>query len=257
MGNVVPFTAPPRRRPHIVTAIKVADTGSRPFLCHASDGHEYWCKELHSAHEREAAINEVVVSIIGEEIGAPVRPWAILDIPEDLASTSIGQGELRRRMPAGPLFGSLNLHQGRVSRDIEHVPDDGNYNRFPMLVALAELCMADDVQFLYDPSDDNKVWSLDHGFWFGSHEAPWEFFTIEGFPRVRTPIPSVHWDKAIDAVRQLNSTLEATIAAKLPQEWNVKDQEIHQLAAHVLSGKPACIDKLEQYKSVYERRHGQ
>lgn len=260
MGDVIQLDAH-KRRPRLVTAIRVASTGSRPLLCRASDGNEYWCKSLDSDHGREAAINELVVSIIGEAIGAPVRPWAIVDVPADLTGTSVGEGELRRRMPAGPLFGSLNLHEARVSREVEHVPDDGNYNRFPFLVALANLCMADDVQFLYDASSDNTVWSLDHGFWFGSYEAAWAFFTVDGaddgFPRVRTPIPSVHWDKAIDAVGQLNSTLEATISAKIPEEWNVSREEIHRLTTFVLSRKRDCIDLLKRYKERFERSRGQ
>lgn len=114
----------PTRRPHVRTVIRVAQhTGTRPFLCYASDENQYWCKIFNGPHGWEGTLNEIVASVIGEQIQAPIRPWKILDIPESLVSTQVGEGTQRYRLPAAPRFRFPRLAHCRRHRSVKrHQP---------------------------------------------------------------------------------------------------------------------------------------
>lgn len=101
----------------------------KPCQGRASDGKMYWCKRIDSDHGREAVVNEVAASIIGARLGARVRPWNILYVPEGLRGSMVGSGLHRYRLVGTPLFGSETLHSGALQQDfkvIPHVTDDSN-----------------------------------------------------------------------------------------------------------------------------------
>lgn len=249
-----------RRRLHVQVPIKVADTGSKPFLCQASDGELYWCKRPSSDHDVEAVVNEVVASIIGAEIDAPIRPWAILDIPSDLVKTFVGEGENRYRLRKEPVFGSKLLHSAEVFRSAFAVDQDGNYDRFPKLLALWLLCNAEDIQMLYDFDADMQVWSIDHGFWFGSHETPWGLgdpTKTSGrpeLPALRTHISSVHQQRAIDATENLNASVAEKVVEMIPLEWEVHPDSCRKLVHYACSRKSYTIEKLKEFQNRSPRR---
>lgn len=250
-----------RPRPFVQVPVRVAaNTGSRPFLCHASDGKAYWCKQLDNAHGREAVINEVVASSIGECIGAPVRPWKVLDIPDDLIGAAVGDGHARYRLQGAPVFGSLALHTSDVERDAMAIDQDGNYDRFPKLIGLWLLCNAEDIQVLYDHAADMQVWSIDHGFWFGSHEFPWQLgdpTSLAGrpeIPPIRTRIADVHWDRAIANIANLQIDILDDIRNAVPTEWNVSDGELEKLVRYACDRTRFATETLRELQSAHRRR---
>lgn len=249
-----------RPRPFVQVPVKVASTGSRPFLCRASDGKNYWCKQLNNAHGREAVINEIVASAIGDRIGAPVRPWAILDVPSDFAGTSVGEGRDRYRLDALPVFGSVDLHEADIEYNAFAIDRDGNYDRFPRLAALWLLCNAEDIQLLYDYTEDMKVWSVDHGLWFGSQELPWQFGDVTELagrtilPEMRTPIAETHWERAITGVDALSIDILDDIKDVIPDEWNVKGSDLNQLVHYAISRKHYATEKLRELQRNHARR---
>ncbi|WPF65695.1 hypothetical protein OLX12_09000 [Corynebacterium sp. 22KM0430] len=235
-------------------------TGTRPFLCYASDENHYWCKIFHGPHGWEGILNEIVASVIGEQINAPVRPWTILDIPESLVSTQVGEGTQRYRLPDAPVFASLALHTADVTDQLSDINRDGNYDRVPLLIALWYLCNADDLQVLYDDDADRQIWSIDHGLWFGSQEIPWhlapmtEWAGRPSIPRIPTTIPPVHWDRAINAVDNLSVDVAETITRLLPEAWAVPPEVPARLVRYACERKESTKEKLRELRNRTERR---
>lgn len=241
----------------------VAGSGALPFIGLASDGNRYWCKRINSPHEREATINEVVASIVGSRIGANVRPWKIIYVPDSLKGTIMGDGTSRYRLDGLPLFGSLDLHTAEVEVEPASVPyvhDDGNHNHVPKLIAFWELCCVQvDLQIMIDRNNDNELWSIDHGFWFDSHPYPWQLTPAEqsggasNIPLLRDEIPKVSWDKAITALGNLDESLYVEVHGAFPDEWAVSKEESDQLVGYVLDRIDHTKAKLERYRDNKRR----
>ncbi|OIR45771.1 HipA family kinase [Corynebacterium sp. NML130628] len=259
--NIVSLEAHRRQRERIELAIigEVAwGTGTKPFLGRASDGKMYWCKRLESDHGREAVVNEVAASIIGDRLGARVRPWNIIYVPEGLRNSMVGAGLQRYRLSGTPLFGSETLHSGTLQQDFEvipHVTDDSNPNQIPKLIAMWVLCNAqEDLQILVDSADDYALWSIDHGLWFDSAPYPWGFSPIDsptGVPRIpmlREKIPTRSWNKAIDALDRLDKSLCDVLWDALPPEWGISESEANALINYALSRKDTTGDILKRYR---------
>lgn len=239
---------------------RLATSGASPFLALASDGEYYWCKALRNEHGPEAVVNEVVASIIGETIKAPVRPWKILRVPEEFHGQLI---EGRKRIDAGLVFGSLNLHTGDLDRMdpvVPYVELDGNYNRLPNLIALWALCNAEDLQVLFDADEDMQVWSIDHGFWFGSYEKPWglgdpsERVGRTIIPSLASPIPEKNWNRAIENIDLLNGDVQKTATEVIPEEWRIPKEEISKLVKYAIGRKSYAIGTLEKLRDYAGRR---
>lgn len=239
---------------------RVADeTGSRPFLGRADDGEEYWCKRIESDHGREAVVNEVAASVVGQRLGAHVRPWKIIYVPESLQGHMVGESIRRYRLTGTPLFGSLNLHTCTLQQDFGVIPfvnDDANHNHIPKLIAMWSLCnVQEDLQILIDHNDDNSIWSIDHGFWFDSLPYPWQLIPLERsggtphIPHLRGIIPDSSWDKAIDALDRLDTDLREELRDALPIEWAIPEHETDKLMNYVLDRKDYTRELLRSYKA--------
>ncbi|GGH57397.1 hypothetical protein [Rothia aerolata] len=165
LASVTRFPGPYRVQADAI--LDVADTGERPLLVLASDGSDYWCKDFENRGNRETPINEIVSIEVGKAIGAPVCDWAIVDPPADMAGTRMGQ----TIVPRLPMFGSKEVKNVLLPENgIEYITKDDNFQRIPKLVALWLLCNAEDIQIMYAASEDHSIYSLDQGYWFGSHE---------------------------------------------------------------------------------------
>lgn len=254
--NILDLSAARQERrpsyPKVVVVDRVIPTGTKPPLVYADDNNAYILKFLHNDHGPEATINEVVVSVVGEAIGAPVAPWSIVRVPDDLRQIID-----ERIIEPGLAFGSRVLPTVGVDRmgsTIANVNRDGNINRIPQLIALWHLCNALDIQVVFDSSEDNKIYSVDHGLWFGSHPYPWGLDRRSGFPDIdevpllREPIADECWDRAIQGLDSLDDSLIERILAAIPSEWNVSRNQIETLVGFVVSRKSSAILELRRYR---------
>ncbi|ERS39059.1 MULTISPECIES: HipA family kinase [Corynebacterium] len=239
---------------------RVAPSNMRPFLAVASDDNLYWCKEIQNPDGYESIINEIVGSEIGKVIGAPVRDWKILQVPAELDRARV---EKSKTLHKGPVFGTLDIHEGEVDlmdRGISFIDCDGNYQRVPKLIALWLLCNAQDLQVIFDHSDESRVYSIDHGLWFGSEQQMWELAPADmragqvDLPGLTMPIPAAEWDKAIEKVEDLSLGAFSDIMSVFPNEWSVKPEEVDQLLKYAIGRKPYTIKRLTDLKKRQERR---
>ena len=269
MADIIPIDSkrtPLHRRSVALQLIgKVAkDTGMMPFIGTASDGHDYWCKRVNSDHEREAVVNEVAASVIGQRMKANVREWKIVTVPDWMTGHPVGAGEKRYRLDGRPLFGSLDLHTAVLKRPdniIPHVGDDSNDRHVPKLLALWLICnVQEDIQVLADEANENTLWSIDHGFWFDSWGRPWGFSELDTpsgkprLPRLREKVSQQHWEHATDSLDALDSTLTEEIYTQIPAEWQVKEAEIEKLSRYVLSRVDYTKSELRKMQETQTRR---
>jgi hypothetical protein len=250
-----------RKRDFVVTVDKVADSLNSPFHCLASDGKKYWCKQVSGSSGETEVVNEVVASQIGRRLGAPMRPWKILDIPLDLVHSWAGNDSVNRyRIKSEPVFASEEVHDAVHSYFVEELSKDGNYERFPLLISTWLLCNAQDVQLLYDANADMSVWSVDHGFWFGSQDIPWNLAGPDrraGIPNMPSPhgeIPAKHWNAAKRAVESLDASVLDDVTSTIPEEWPVSPEKCAELVNYAVGRKNYTLARLDELQQASTRR---
>lgn len=198
---------------------------------------------------------------MGDLLGAPMPEWTTLRVSKDLHGQFIKDAGYR--LDGRDVFASRVIHAADIevaqSEVLQHVQDDGNYSRIPLLFAVWYLCNAEDIQFLYDSGADNAIVSVDHGFWFGSHERPWGFgepderYGRPNVPGLRVPIPSEHWDKAIMRLDRIDETLEERIRVRMPINWEIDDKLIAKIASYVGTRKDYTRSQLETLRETKGR----
>jgi len=238
------------RRRTLAAAVELSRTGAHPFKGVMSDGSVFWCKQPSNPHGIEEVVNEVVAAVVSAAVGAPCREWAIVDVPAELVSTSVPGSTVR--LQPGPYFGSAAVHTAVESDELTYVDRDDNYERIPRLIAAWLLCNAEDIQMMYDLEDSFSIWSLDHGFWFGSHERPWSLARpdqLQGrpeLPGLDAVIPLPHWERAVEAVNALTREQLDDVHALLPPEWNVPARTADQLLDYVVSRRNYAVQELDR-----------
>lgn len=239
---------PRARRVTLSLVRQIADTGESPLYATCDDGSEYWCKKYNYDAQGLTVVNEIVATEIGKQIGAPMRDWAIIDVPKDLAGRRVfpSSSEVYSSLP---MFGSKHIPNARAEDGLKWLDRDGNYHRVPLLFAIWELCNAEDVQILYAMNDDAQVFSIDQGYWFASGsgirqlDEDYERF-LAGPPMLYGRIPVADWDEAIDAVRSYDPTQAKNIHRLLPLEWSVPEQTVMEMVDYVSSRVTLTEQKL-------------
>jgi hypothetical protein len=176
---------------------------------------------------------EVVVTGIGELIGAPVRPTCLVTIPSDFSWQYTAQDCLR----GGIGHGSMDVQSAIVADEWSiYSSMDDNHARQARILALWDLCMGGDPQWLHDASSDFSIWSFDHGFWLGG-EGDWSSSSLRG-------IGNREWrydlDPAVTSARALIevaasverlelSTIRAVVN-RVPVEWSIDRSDLSALA---------------------------
>lgn len=234
---------------------RIADTGESPLLATCSDDTDYWCKRYNHDAMGLTVVNEVVATEIGKLIGAPMRDWAIVDINPELAGRRVLSSS-NEVYPSLPMFGSKHIPDAQASDSLRWIEHDGNYQRVPRLIAVWELCLAEDVQMLYSMNDDAQIFSIDQGYWFASGagirqlDEDYERY-LSGPPLLYERIPAAEWEAAIEAVAQFDSNQAKTIHRLLPAEWGVSLDTVTEMVDFAYSRIDQTIDKLIDLKNRY------
>jgi hypothetical protein len=240
-----------------VLYIRSASTGSFPILLSADDGNRYWAKWPGNPHGNKSLVNEWVVLKLGEEIGAPVRPGALVQVEQEF----IGDLRFNGVAPSpGTFFGSRFQAGSEEQTQIGFVGKDGNAERFARFLALWELCMGDDAQFLYSHTDDLQVWSIDHGLWFNCMEGDWTpaqlaAWTEESWewPEGRFPagLSARELHEAANSLDRLTSGAIGRAVGGVPVDWEVPDDELYALAYFIHCRRGAVASRLRAAATHY------
>lgn len=248
LDNVADLRARGALAPHRLEAyifVERANTGSVPLLLGVRDGahpsgrDQYWSKWPGNPHGNQSLVHEWVVARLGQLLDAPVCIPALIDVDPAVVQ---GQHANGVPFPSGVYFGSRR-QTGVETQEVDHVRDDGNPQRFARLVALWELCLGQDAQYLYCHADDDQVWSLDHGMWFNSLEGPWSLDELTEWKSLRWDLPpgktaGISESALRDAAASVESIDESDVAvilSEIPLDWGVRDDELTSLGRLILA----------------------
>ncbi|WP_237242518.1 HipA family kinase [Rothia nasimurium] len=246
---------PAAHRATLYSVRQIADTGESPLHVICDDGSEYWCKKYNHDAKGLTVVNEVVASEIGKALGAPMQDWAIIDVPAELAGRRIFASS-REVYSSLPMFGSKHIPDAQASDSLRWVDRDGNYGRIPLLIAVWELCLAEDIQVLYSMNEDAKIFSIDQGYWFASGSGIRELGPdyeryLSGPPLLYDRIPASDWDLAIESVQGFSPQQVKHIHRLLPVEWDVDEKTVTEMVefAHLRANQTAqkLIDLKKRY----------
>lgn len=254
--------APSRGNPTVDAVMYIetnVNTGTRPSLLIGDDRNRYWAKWPGNPHGNMSLAHEWVVARLGAQLGAPVAPGVLLFVDEELLGDTYVDGD---RLPGGVWFGS-RLVSGVESQVLDNARRDGNPDRIPRFLALWALCLGCDAQFMYAKADDDQIWSIDHGLWFGSHEGDWtEQWLLECIAS-SWDLPDWHGSRAVrdaayqeaaEAVEGITSADLGEIVGNVPVEWGIPDQSLEALASFVHGRREAVADQLRVQAARRGRR---
>jgi hypothetical protein len=237
--------------------IKVARTGAKPILAAADDGRRFWLKWPGNPHGNISLVNELIVARVGEQIGAPVRPVSLVYVDPALVEGFSAFGDF---VPAGTHIGSELLADVEEATEILRVARDGNAERFPRFLALWMLCLGTDLQLLYHVSNEDQVWSIDHGLWFDTHEGDWTPSLLEEWVDDNWPWPEDQRPKglsatalhqAADSVSELTVELLAHVVGEVPLQWGVDDANLKAIAKFVHQRRTLIASQLRTIAAHY------
>jgi hypothetical protein len=206
--------------------------GSGAFLALLSDGQPYFVKPRDNPQGNHTLVAEVVAYGLGRAIGAPVCEGALVEIPSAL-SFEYAPG---RRVHPGIGWGSRAVEPAFVSETwSEFRAKDSNRTRQASLVALWDLCMGGDPQWLHAVSHEYSIWSFDHGLWL-ANEGSWNLTQLrDSVDRSWSDLDP----RGLDALelRSVAGRLDALTSERfqevcraVPLEWGVTAEELSELA---------------------------
>ncbi len=214
--------------------------GSGPFPALDSDGRRWWVKPANNLHDRppnsdqegKLIVTEYVVGSLGPLIGAPICEIAIVRIPEDIADFEFVAG---RKLESGLAHASLAIEDVKEARPLLYRQQDNNRRRHVGVFALYDWCWGSDDQWLYVHTEEQKLYSHDHGHYLP--EGP--YWTESGLLQHvneshQPPYPTDDLDS--DATDEFATRLEdidrqslVEILNSVPMSYPVKNEELEAL----------------------------
>ncbi len=209
---------------------------SLPLKAIASDGGEYWVKQIDNPLSHMVPINEQVVGRCGALIGAPTCPVELIRIPAARAGLVSGV-----RVSEGIGHASRHIANTREWCELVHRDDDDNRRRHAGILALTSWCWGGvDLQWLYDDAT-GMTFSHDHGSFFPGgpdwHEytGALDWYLQRPYTSSRLRMESFDFGLDPGALKSFAEALDSVTAADIaqvlravPQQWPI---EVCHLAA--------------------------
>jgi hypothetical protein len=155
------------QRPPPVTAVTYRNvkwaTFSSPVLLGCDDGKDYVVKGKQGKEARRAMVNEWIAGTLGGLLEAPVKEISLVEVPADLIDA---QRNDLGHLSAGVSFGSVYVPNCSPRAWLQHQDVAENKPRFARLAVLYGWIQSNDHQLIYEQSNPQLVWSVDHGHFF-------------------------------------------------------------------------------------------
>lgn len=223
--------------------------GSMPIYCVGKDGGRYWVKLRENPQGDRVPITEQIIGRIGALVGLPSCGVRRMYVSSDHAGVIVPGG---RQLKVGIEHASLDVRGGALFRGdrVDRARDD-NARRVVGWFALFDWGWGDDVQGLWDPQDDHRFFSHDHGFYLPPGGSSWSIDELRRSVDVahEAPLDTNGCDPfAVAEVAQ--NLLDVTrsqlveVLSFVPREWNVTDQELEAVGYFFERRAPAVANRL-------------
>lgn len=242
----------------ILIAMSDERGGSVPFQVRATDGERYWVKQIANPQSARSPVTEQVIAGCGRLIGAPVREVRLISIPEELDGEKLSSGVV---LTSGIAHASLNLEFSSFDKtwgpENRHLDD--NRRRHAAYFAFFDWCWGADPQWLYDVTDDMKLYSHDHGHFLpGSPD-----WTIESLVEehevahsLDTPGDGLDYNelvRAADVLENLTVPELKAVLCGIPTTWPVSDRELETLGFFLDSRRAPVARRIRQLAATLAR----
>ena len=223
--------------------------GSGAFLAGDLDGRQWWVKPLNNKQGERVVVTEAIVGAAGRLIGAPVCETSIVRIPAELEGWEFRRGH---HLQAGLAHASSAVEAAIEGRQLKFRDEDDNHIHHVGVFALYDWCWGGDAQWLYASSEENRLFSHDHGWYLPEEGDSWDEITL--IRRVDEPHMPV-WDTVgldHDEVRRMAARLRDLTRAELrdiiyniPREWPVQDDELECVGWFLERRSSPVADRVE------------
>jgi len=216
----------------------------------ADDGNVYWFKLPDNEQGVRVLANEVIVGALGSRLGAPVRQCVLASVAPGLLLRPDGSRGPARG-PSSVAHASLHLESALEDDDLTYTRRDDNSRRQVWIMALWDLCLGQDPQWLYDSSEDYTIWSYDHGLWFWSGEGDWDPAMLRrSVLEDSTYAPRPHGldrstvAEVAEALADLTRNDLLKVVSAVPIEWGIPDVDLEHLAWFLYERREMVADRL-------------
>lgn len=215
---------------------------SGAFLGLADDELRYWIKLPGNPQSTQVLVNDFVASMLARLLEAPAPVTSPILVRADLVNAWDGRSRWHGVKPqfVVDVVGHASLNGAGAVERTDPVPEftkrDDNRLRQARLAGFWDLCFGCDPQWLYSSSDDQSLWSFDHGYWFGSDENDWDSVSLLRLVHVSNELelasPSQVSDYMSTAalIRDLRTEALLHIMKRVPEEWGCASTDLEVLA---------------------------
>ena len=216
------------------TFIKVWPSASRPVAVKCADGNTYVIKGSNAGRQ---VVNDCIAAQLGLLLRAPVPPSALITIPEELR---LATPEMSHLAP-GVSHGSRVMEDCTEREAFAHCEAGDNRQRFASVAILYGWLGANDRQFIYGKNPPYRVYSVDHGHFFGPGNPDWTVASLSAAAPAVTDHETVTAcaltnEQLVTACGPLHEVTAEQIAAAVgfvPQGWLITIDEQVALCAYL------------------------
>ena len=216
------------------------ETFSKPIVLGCDDGKDYVVK---GSQVGKAIANEQVVGRLGLQLGAPIPPIQIVDVPVALIAGNRPQID---HMRDGPAHGSVKQDNctERAWPPRASIPE--NEERFGALAVLYGWMCAGDHQLIYELDAPGLVWSVDHGNFFPGGPN-WTIAGLQGAgpasvdPALASLSRIQYIEEVLNRLSGVTDEQIATAVAAPPVSWAIMKEERTELAIFLARRRDALL----------------
>ena len=216
------------------TFVRAWPSASRPVAVKCADGNTYVVKGSNAGRQ---AVNDCIAAKLAALVVAPVPPSAMIAIPDELRLATPEMSHLA----AGIAHGSRVMEDRTEREAFSHCDAGDNRQRFAFIAILYGWLGANDRQFICGKKAPFRVYSVDHGHFFGPGNPNW---TVASLAAAAAAAPDhetvtacgITRDQLINACVHLHELTAEQIAAavgSVPQGWPITMDERVALCAYL------------------------
>jgi hypothetical protein len=223
--------------------------GSGVFLARADDGQRWWGKPEINLQGPKVIVTEYLVGSLGALIGAPTCEVAIVRIPNEIVGWEFRPGAT---LKAGLAHASRDVEDAQLLHALEYRQQDDNRRRHAGVFAIYDWCWGGDDQWLYCHTEDQKLYSHDHGHYLPGGPN-WSEDTLTAHVDeqhvLNSPKPGLDpaaINEFAGQLENINREKLLPILRSVPTVWAVTDTELEAVGFFLERRAPAVAERLRQ-----------
>jgi hypothetical protein len=222
--------------------------GSQSFPALDRAGERWNVKAPNNPQGGRVVCTEHLVSAAGRLIGAPVCEVQPIRITEEFVGITFPNGLL---LAAGVGSASREVPDVVEERDLAHRDRDDNASRHVGVFALYDWCWGADGQWSVRTSDDNRLFSHDHGWYFPPEGPDWnegELVNKVDVPRELAKsaagLDLAEIDRVAYALEAVTREHLRSILLSVPSEWAVPNDDLEAVGFFLERRAPAVAARM-------------